>query len=377
MYIHYFSHHAPSLKRGVLSGLFLRALRFSSPCFLQTELDILWAAFRTLGYPTFFINKSLSQAKTKHRSQSNPTPNPPTPSPPTTDPPTTTPTPPTHYNIIPVPYSQTFDHCRKYLYGTNNKLVYNYRNTTQNKVARNLCSTCVPKLQGGVYNIPCKCCDRIYYGRTARPFEVRLAEHMKNVEEGKTDSALVKHMESHPGHEPDFSAAKLIWKSTNVLESKYIESSCIKTLPNYNVQSGEVTVDPILASIMMKLTNIGKHTRRPRTTPRPRHTSLYPSPAPLSAPLLPAPPHPPTPALPRPHPTTPPDIHNPPPPTSNHPSATQTPSSNLSTLPSPIRSHLPSSAPQISVNIDSPIASQVHRIPRSTRYKQRVPLNIT
>ena len=54
MYIHYFSHHASSLKRGVLSGLFLRALRFSSPCFLQAELDTLWAAFRTLGYPNFF-----------------------------------------------------------------------------------------------------------------------------------------------------------------------------------------------------------------------------------------------------------------------------------------------------------------------------------
>ncbi len=40
-YIHYFSHHAPSLKKGVLSGLFLRALRFSSSCFPQTELYIL------------------------------------------------------------------------------------------------------------------------------------------------------------------------------------------------------------------------------------------------------------------------------------------------------------------------------------------------
>ena len=35
-YIHYFSHHAPHVKKGVLSGLFLRALRISSSDFLYS-----------------------------------------------------------------------------------------------------------------------------------------------------------------------------------------------------------------------------------------------------------------------------------------------------------------------------------------------------
>merc|ERR1712055_103446 len=78
MYIHYFSHHSPSVKKGVLSGLYLRALRISSPEHLQPELDILWAAFKRLGYPDFFIRGALSSAKTKFfASPPNPV-NPPT-----------------------------------------------------------------------------------------------------------------------------------------------------------------------------------------------------------------------------------------------------------------------------------------------------------
>ena len=46
MYIHYFSHHAPVVKKGVLSGLYLRALRISSPEHLQAELEVLWSAFK-------------------------------------------------------------------------------------------------------------------------------------------------------------------------------------------------------------------------------------------------------------------------------------------------------------------------------------------
>merc|ERR1711917_95066 len=93
-------------------------------------------------------------------------------------------------------------------------------------------------------------------------------------------------METHPGHEFDFAAAKLLWKSTNVLESKYVESSCIQTLPNCNTQAGEVTVNPILASMIMKVTNISKLAKPPRSTARPQRSSLYPSPPSSSAPLL-------------------------------------------------------------------------------------------
>ena len=79
-YIHYFSHHAPAVKKGVLSGLFLRALRICSKPHLQTELDTLWTVFKQLGYPDFFIKQAvLSVRCTFHASKSS-TPAPPTPS---------------------------------------------------------------------------------------------------------------------------------------------------------------------------------------------------------------------------------------------------------------------------------------------------------
>ena len=54
MYIHYFSLHSPSVKKGVLSGLYLRALRISSPEHLQPELDILCALrYKPLSTPFF------------------------------------------------------------------------------------------------------------------------------------------------------------------------------------------------------------------------------------------------------------------------------------------------------------------------------------
>ena len=89
----------------------------------------------------------------------------------------------------------------------------------------------------------------------------------------------MKHMHSHPGHEFDFSSAKLLWKSKNVLESKIIESSCIQTFPSCNTQPGKVTVNPILASVITRMSNIWKFVRGP--APFSTHQALYTQPLPL------------------------------------------------------------------------------------------------
>ena len=64
-YIHYYSNYAPHVKKEVLGGLFTRAHRISSPEHLQSELDILWVAFKKLGYPHFFIREALSASQSK------------------------------------------------------------------------------------------------------------------------------------------------------------------------------------------------------------------------------------------------------------------------------------------------------------------------
>merc|ERR1711917_181613 len=182
-------------------------------------------------------------------------------------------------------------------------------------------------------------------------------------------------METHPGHEFDFAAAKLLWKSTNVLESKYVESSCIQTLPNCNTQAGEVTVNSILASMIMKVTNISKLAKPPRSTARPQRSSLYPSPPSSSAPLLAFPAPPSTPVQ---RPPSSPVQHPPFSPVQRPPSPPSTPTRPASQDFSRSRSYqlsqtIPSTAPQLSArfgsyqrglrtgNVDSPQMRLRHR----------------
>ena len=146
MYIHYYSLHAPHVKRGVLSGLFLRALRISSNEHLQPELDLLWAAFRRLGYPNFFIREALSAAKTKFYS------NPPISTPSAT--PTATPISKPHY--VSLPYHPSFSKLKHHLQNSNHKLVFHYRETTMRTVVKKKGSTVnSTHEQAGVYSIIC------------------------------------------------------------------------------------------------------------------------------------------------------------------------------------------------------------------------------
>ena len=114
-YIHYFSNHAPHVKKSVLSSLFLRALRVCSPEHLQPELDILTTAFRRLGYPHFFIRRALSHAKTKFHAL------PPPPAPPSIH--------PTKPKVIVLPYQPVLACLNPIMQSANYKFVYNYRDT--------------------------------------------------------------------------------------------------------------------------------------------------------------------------------------------------------------------------------------------------------
>ena len=114
--------------------------------------------------------------------------------------------------------------------------------------------------RSGVYCIPCSSpgCDLPYYGRTNRPLKVRLDEHRDDISNREKGSALVKHIQAHPGHDFNFDAASLIWKTNDNFESKLIESTCIRQLPHCNVASGEVFVGPTMASVISRVANLQK-----------------------------------------------------------------------------------------------------------------------
>ena len=112
-----------------MSGLFLRALRISSPEYLNSELDVLRAAFRKLGYPLFLIREALSSAKTKFYA-SPPIPLSPIASTSTSN--TTNYTNSTALNsktkVVVMPYHQDFAMFNKFINNSEFKFVFSSRN---------------------------------------------------------------------------------------------------------------------------------------------------------------------------------------------------------------------------------------------------------
>ena len=105
-----------------------------------------------------------------------------------------------------------------------------------------------PSQPRGVYRVPCSNadCNMDYYGRTSRPFDVRMGEHVRDIQNKYALSSMVKHMASYPGHEFDFEAAKILWKTRNVVEQKVVEAACISSLSCCNTSAGEIYVNPLL-----------------------------------------------------------------------------------------------------------------------------------
>ena len=113
-------------------------------------------------------------------------------------------------------------------------------------MVRRLDSTGGPSQPRGVYRVPCSNadCNMDYYGRTSRPFEVYMGVHVSYIQKKNALNSMVKHMASHPGQEFDFEAAKILWKTCNVVEQKVVEAACISSLPCCNTTAGEICVNP-------------------------------------------------------------------------------------------------------------------------------------
>ena len=154
-----------------MCGLFLQALRISSPEYLNSELDVLRAAFRKLGYPLFLICEALSSAKTKFYAS------PPTP---LSSIAFTSTSNTTNYTnstvtlsktkVVVMPYHQDFVIFNKFIHNYNLKLFFSSRYTIWHAVVDNkhLVRDSTKQPKSGVYCISCTSpgCNQIYYGRT-------------------------------------------------------------------------------------------------------------------------------------------------------------------------------------------------------------------
>ena len=173
-----------------------------------------------------------------------------------------------------LPYHKEFAECNRFIQDSNIKIVFNSSNSIGRSVVekKGRAQKSTQRLSG-VYTIPCTTpgCNQPYFGRTMQDLHVRTNKHSDDINKGHTSSALVQHIQSHPGHGFVPSSARLIWKTRSKYESQFVEASCIKKFSSCNVSPGEISVSAATASITTRLANLHKplmnNPRRQRRSP--------------------------------------------------------------------------------------------------------------
>ena len=216
-YIHFLSYHDKKIKIGVACNLFLRALRICSPEFLDEEFNNVRQHLSYLKYPKFLIEKATNKAKSIfYRGKKD-----------------------TEFqsaqNKIILPYSESINKISESL-GKNNPIVFSYPrsigasliNVYQNK----------KEITAGVYNIPCRDCDKSYYGQTGRSINQRILEHKRAVRYGQENSGIFQHV-ANTGHRINWDKSELIFRNSCGFKRKIIEAAVIKQTDNLNISEGQ------------------------------------------------------------------------------------------------------------------------------------------
>ena len=224
-YIHWYSTHSQHIKSGVLSSLFLRALRICSPTLLHNEIKYIFSTFKKLSYPTYIIKGSLKKAKNNFY---NPT--------------TVTNTQSLTYLPIPhLPHKQILKTLPSSLRLTSSntsslKRIFKPPTHLQNNI-----SQCI-------YKIPCHQCPSHYIGETNN-FIRRLGQHKHDLTSDSQNSALTSHRSSL-NHNINIKDTCPILEVLDPTKRKLLESLCIQNLSNFNLQKGEYTFNPTLNNIL-------------------------------------------------------------------------------------------------------------------------------
>ena len=92
-------------------------------------------------------------------------------------------------------------------------------------------------MNAGVYKIPCKDCDKVYWGETGRSCAVRLKEHMRDVRNCNLSNALFNH-KIDCDHRIDWDDAQIVFKSNSYFKRRIVESALIATYPCFNLSDG-------------------------------------------------------------------------------------------------------------------------------------------
>ena len=88
-----------------------------------------------------------------------------------------------------------------------------------------------------VYMIPCKSCQRAYYGETHRDLEVRVREHERDMRYGRETNALVTHR-LETDHVPNWEGVQKLYGGAGKRKRRVIVAAYISERPNVNNNCG-------------------------------------------------------------------------------------------------------------------------------------------
>ena len=234
-YIHFYSSHSQQVKMSVITSMFIRAYRICSPMFLDDEIDTIRKVFSDLKYPRHFIDKAHQKARKKFYSPIDNNP----------------------FNIqnkriISLPHSKNIDHVQNVFKESDIKVVFKYPNTLGKSLINNKPHI---KEKAGVYMIPCRDCDKAYFGESGRSWEVRLSEHKRDVNNCNTLNATFNHIINND-HRINWNGAKLLYKANNYYIRRVVESSLISNYPNFNLSQGHFKFNKTLQNCILKATGL-------------------------------------------------------------------------------------------------------------------------
>ena len=208
--------------------MFLRAMRICSPQFLDDEIKLIFHIFKNLKYPLSFIKKAYFKARKTFyvpRIKNDNT-----------------------KNFVSVPYVPGMDNIVN-LPSSNIKIAFKYNSTIKTTLVKH--KETDNNNDAGVYLVPCKDCNRVYFGESGRGVATRLKEHKYAFRCCNTNNAIFNHVIDN-NHLIDWANAKLIFKCDNYKKRRIVESALIDNFNNFNMSEGSFKLDPIMRNLVIK-----------------------------------------------------------------------------------------------------------------------------
>ena len=224
--INFYSHHNLKIKRGLIIGFFIRAIRICSPNFLDNEIAFITQTFRKLGYPEQIINNTKKKAFKILRKTPNASPK------------------PYKRRII----LQTHEDSQTNKNFKNYDVAYKTSRTIKQLTKT---KTKTDETEAGIYKINCKICDQCYIGESARPLKKRIQEHGYALRTANQLNALVTHRNKHD-HTFDLKNAKMCKYEKDDRTRRILESAIIHHSNTIEQKSGFYEVASEISELFIK-----------------------------------------------------------------------------------------------------------------------------